>query len=122
MSLVSVRGSSTGIPYDADLVFDAALPAQSALRGGRFALDGRDREVTDWLFAHPGEPGAAGRLEDLVRFPPAPLSARGQGLSHHRARLHRRQHRSVAFVESLRAFLEGLGFAPLVRHRDLGPE
>jgi UPF0042 nucleotide-binding protein len=84
--------------------------------------DGRDREVTDWLFAHPESRELLSRLEDLVQFLLPLYQREGKAYLTIALGCTGGKHRSVAFVESLRGFLEGQGFAPIVRHRDLGRE
>ncbi len=121
VSLVSF-GFKHGIPYDADLMFDLRfLPNPHFVEALR-AHDGRDREVTDWLFAHPESRELLTRLEDLVQFLLPLYQREGKAYLTIALGCTGGKHRSVAFVESLRAFLEAQGFAPIVRHRDLGRE
>ena len=121
VSLVSF-GFKHGIPVDADLVFDLRfLPNPHFVESLR-AHDGRDREVTDFVFSHTESRDLLARLQDLVRFLLPLYQREGKAYLTIALGCTGGKHRSVAFVEALRAFLEGLGLAPLVRHRDLGRE
>jgi UPF0042 nucleotide-binding protein len=121
VSLVSF-GFKHGIPYDADLVFDLRfLPNPHFVEALR-AHDGRDREVTDFVFSHAESRDLLARLKDLVRFLLPLYQREGKAYLTIALGCTGGKHRSVAFVETLRAFLEDMGLTPLVRHRDLGRE
>ena len=121
VSLVSF-GFKHGIPYDADLVFDLRfLPNPHFVEALR-AHDGRDREVTDFVFSHAESRDLLARLQDLVRFLLPLYQREGKAYLTIALGCTGGKHRSVAFVETLRVFLEGMGLTPLVRHRDLGRE
>jgi UPF0042 nucleotide-binding protein len=121
VSLVSF-GFKHGIPYDADLVFDLRFLANPHFVEALRAHDGRDREVADFVFSHAESRELLARLQELVRFLLPLYQREGKAYLTIALGCTGGQHRSVAFVEALRAFLEGLGLAPLVRHRDLGRE
>jgi UPF0042 nucleotide-binding protein len=115
-------GFKHGIPYDADLVFDLRfLPNPHFVEALR-AHDGRDREVVDFVFSHAESRELLARLQDLVRFLLPLYQREGKAYLTIALGCTGGKHRSIAFVEALRAFLEGMNLAPLVRHRDLGRE
>ena len=121
VSLVSF-GFKHGIPYDADLVFDLRfLPNPHFVEALR-SHDGRDREVMDFVFSTAESRELLSRLQDLVRFLLPLYQREGKAYLTIAFGCTGGKHRSVAFVETLRAFLEGMGLTPLVRHRDLGRE
>jgi UPF0042 nucleotide-binding protein len=121
VSLVSF-GFKHGIPYDADLVFDLRfLPNPHFVEALR-AHDGRDREVSEFVFAHAESKELLARLEDLIGFLLPLYQREGKAYLTIALGCTGGKHRSVAFVEALRTFLDGQGGAPLVRHRDLGRE
>ncbi|HKZ06752.1 MAG TPA: RNase adapter RapZ [Methylomirabilota bacterium] len=121
VSLVSF-GFKHGIPYDADLVFDLRFLPNPHFVDALRAHDGRDREVTDFVFSHAESRDLLARLQDLVRFLLPLYQREGKAYLTIAFGCTGGKHRSVAFVETLRAFLEGMGLTPLVRHRDLGRE
>jgi len=121
VSLVSF-GFKHGIPYDADLVFDVRfLPNPHFVEGLR-QMDGRDPAVAKFVFAHEESRELRTRLEDLVRFLLPLYQREGKAYLTVAIGCTGGRHRSVTLVESLGAFVEGLGFAPIVRHRDLDRE
>jgi UPF0042 nucleotide-binding protein len=121
VSLVSF-GFKYGLPYDADLVFDVRyLPNPHFVEGLR-ALDGRDAAAAKFLYSHDESRQLLARLEDLLRFL-LPLYRR-EGKSYLTVAIGSTggRHRSVTLVESLGVFLEELGLAPIIRHRDVDRE
>ncbi len=119
VSLVSF-GFKHGIPYDADLVFDVRfLPNPHFVEDLR-QMDGRDAAVAKFVLGHDESRELLARLEDLVRFLLPLYQREGKAYLTVAIGCTGGRHRSVTLVESLRAFLEGLGFSPIVRHRDLG--
>lgn len=121
VSLVSF-GFKHGIPVDADLVFDVRfLPNPHFVERLR-PLDGRDPAVADFIYAHPEGRELRQRLEDLLRFLLPLYQREGKAYLTVAVGCTGGRHRSVTLVESLRRFLEGLGFSPIVRHRDLDRE
>jgi UPF0042 nucleotide-binding protein len=121
VSLVSF-GFKHGIPYDADLVFDVRfLPNPHFVEELR-QLDGRDPAVGKFVFAHDESRQLLSRLEDLVRFLLPLYQREGKAYLTIAIGCTGGRHRSVALVESLRTYVDGLGFAPIVRHRDLDRE
>ncbi|MBI2524823.1 MAG: RNase adapter RapZ [Candidatus Rokubacteria bacterium] len=121
VSLISF-GYKHGIPYDADLVFDVRfLPNPHFVESLR-ALDGRDAPVTDFIFSQPESRELLTRLQELVQFLLPLYQREGKAYLSVAIGCTGGRHRSVALVEALRVFLEGLGYRPTVRHRDLGRE
>jgi len=121
VSLVSF-GYKHGIPYDADLVFDVRFLPNPHFVAGLRALDGRDAPVADFVFSHAESRELQTRLQDLVQFLLPLYRREGKAYLSVAIGCTGGRHRSVALVEALRGYLEGLGYAPLVRHRDLGRE
>ena len=121
VSLVSF-GFKYGLPYDADIVFDVRfLPNPHFVEGLR-AMDGRDAPVATFIFAHAESRQLLARLEDLLRFLLPLYQREGKAYLTLAVGCTGGRHRSVTVVESLRAFVEELGFAPLVQHRDVDRE
>ena len=120
-SLVSF-GFKHGIPFDADLVFDVRfLPNPHFVEGLR-ALDGRDPRVHDFIFQHAESGELLDRLRDLLRFLLPRYEREGKAYLTIAIGCTGGRHRSVAFAEALRGFLDGLGFLTSVVHRDLDRE
>jgi len=118
VSLVSF-GFKHGIPYDADLVFDVRfLPNPHFVEDLR-QLDGRDAAVAKFVFSHDESRELLDRLQDFVRFLLPLYQREGKAYLTVAIGCTGGRHRSVALVESLRAFVDSLGFEPIVRHRDL---
>ena len=120
-SLVSF-GFKHGIPYDADLVFDVRfLPNPHFVEELR-ALDGRDVRVRDFIFKHEESRELRRRLQELLRFLLPCYQREGKSYLTVAIGCTGGRHRSVAFVEELRVFLEELGLPPSTVHRDLDRE
>jgi RNase adapter protein RapZ len=119
VSLVSF-GFKHGIPYDADLVFDVRfLPNPHFVEALR-AHDGRHPAVAAYVFESEESRQCLRHLDGLLRFL-LPLYVReGKAYLTVAVGCTGGQHRSVAVVEALCRAVEGMGFPPLVRHRDLG--
>ena len=121
VSLVSF-GFKHGIPYDADLVFDVRfLPNPHFVEDLR-KMDGRDPAVAKYVLARDESRELIERLEDLVRFLLPLYQREGKAYLTVAIGCTGGRHRSVTLVESLRTFVESLGFSPIVRHRDLDRE
>jgi UPF0042 nucleotide-binding protein len=120
-SLVSF-GYKHGIPFDADLVFDVRfLPNPHFVEGLR-SLDGRDPRVRDYVLGHPEARELLDRLRDLLHFLLPFYQREGKAYLTVAVGCTGGRHRSVTFVEMLRQFLEALGYAPTVMHRDIDRE
>jgi UPF0042 nucleotide-binding protein len=121
VSLVSF-GFKYGLPYDADLVFDVRfLPNPHFVEGLR-ALDGRDAAAASFVLSSDESRQLLARLEDLLRFLLPLYRREGKAYLTLAIGCTGGRHRSVTLVECLRVFVESLGMAPIVRHRDLGRE
>ena len=118
VSLVSF-GYKFGIPYDADLVFDVRfLPNPHFVEALR-PFDGRDAPVAGYVFAQKECRELQDRLEDFLRFLLPLYQREGKTYLTVAIGCTGGRHRSVALVEWLRDLVSGLGFTPIVRHRDL---
>lgn len=121
VSLISF-GYKHGIPYDADLVFDVRFLPNPHFVDALRPLDGRDAPVKDFVLAGDESRQLLVRLEDLVRFLLPLYQREGKAYLTIAIGCTGGRHRSVTLVEALRSVLQGLGFEPLVRHRDLDRE
>jgi UPF0042 nucleotide-binding protein len=121
ISLVSF-GFKHGVPFDADLVFDVRfLPNPHFVEGLR-PLDGRDPRVREFIFAHGNSRELLRRLEDFLGFVLPAYQREGKAYLTVAVGCTGGRHRSVALVEELKTFLEGLGLAAGVVHRDMDRE
>ena len=120
-SLVSF-GYKHGIPFDADLVFDVRFLPNPHFVDGLRPLDGRDQRVRDFVLGHAEAQELLDRLKDLLQFLLPFYRREGKAYLTVAIGCTGGRHRSVTFVESLRQFLEGLGYVPTVVHRDLDRE
>jgi UPF0042 nucleotide-binding protein len=121
VSLISF-GYKHGIPYDADLVFDVRFLPNPHFVDALRPLDGRDAPVKDFVLSEGESRQLLARLEDLVRFLLPLYQREGKAYLTIAIGCTGGRHRSVTLVEALRSVLQGLGFEPLVRHRDLDRE
>jgi RNase adapter protein RapZ len=120
-SLISF-GYKHGLPYDADLVLDVRfLPNPHFVEGLR-SLDGRDAAVRDFIFKHDESRECLARFQELLRFLIPFYRREGRAYLTVAVGCTGGRHRSVAFVEALRQFLDEHGLPPTVMHRDLDRE
>ena len=120
-SLVSF-GYKHGIPFDADLVFDVRFLPNPHFVDGLRPLDGRDTRVREFVLRHDEARELLDRLRDLLRFLLPFYQREGKAYLTVAVGCTGGRHRSVTFVEELREFLESLGYAPTVVHRDIDRE
>ena len=120
-SLVSF-GYKHGIPFDADLVFDVRFLPNPHFVDGLRPLDGRDPRVREFVLRHDEARELLDRLRDLLRFLLPFYQREGKAYLTVAVGCTGGRHRSVTFIEELREFLESLGYAPAVVHRDLDRE
>jgi len=120
-SLVSF-GYKHGIPFDADLVFDVRFLPNPHFVDGLRPLDGCDTRVREFVLRHDEARELLDRLRDLLRFLLPFYQREGKAYLTVAIGCTGGRHRSVTFVEELRAFLESLGYAPTVVHRDIDRE
>jgi UPF0042 nucleotide-binding protein len=121
VSLVSF-GFKHGVPIDADLVFDVRfLPNPHFVEGLR-PLDGRDGRVRQFVLQHEESRELLRRLSDFLGFVLPAYQREGKAYLTIALGCTGGRHRSVALVEELRGFIEGLGLTPTLVHRDLDRE
>ncbi|HEX5816265.1 MAG TPA: RNase adapter RapZ [Methylomirabilota bacterium] len=121
VSLVSF-GFKHGVPIDADLVFDVRfLPNPHFVEGLR-PLDGRDGRVRQFVLQHEESRELLRRLSDFLGFVLPAYQREGKAYLTIAVGCTGGRHRSVALVEELRGFIEGLGLTPTLVHRDLDRE
>ena len=121
ISLVSF-GFKHGVPFDADLVFDVRfLPNPHFVEGLR-PLDGRDPRVREFILKHEESRELMRRLEDFLGFVLPAYQRERKAYLTVAVGCTGGRHRSVALVEELKTFMDGLGFDVTVAHRDLDRE
>jgi len=121
ISLVSF-GFKHGVPFDADLVFDVRfLPNPHFVEGLR-PLDGRDARVWAFILQHEESRELLRRLEDFLGFVLPAYQREGKAYLTVAVGCTGGRHRSVALVEELKGFLDRLGLAASVAHRDMDRE
>ncbi len=118
VTLVSF-GYRSGIPYDADLVFDCRFLPNPHFVEGLKSLDGRDPAVREFVLGHAESRHLLDRLRDLLGFLVPFYRREGKAYLTIAIGCTGGRHRSVALVEELRGFFEELGVPPTVTHRDL---
>jgi UPF0042 nucleotide-binding protein len=121
VSLVSF-GFKHGVPFDADLVFDVRfLPNPHFVEALR-PLDGRDARVRSFILDHAESRELLRRLEDFLGFVLPAYQREGKAYLTVAVGCTGGRHRSVALVEELKGFLDRLGLAGSVIHRDIDRE
>jgi UPF0042 nucleotide-binding protein len=115
-------GFKHGVPIDADLVFDVRFLPNPHFVANLRLLDGRDPAVRDFIFRHDESQELLRRLQDLLRFLLPAYQREGKSYLTIAVGCTGGRHRSVAMVEELKRFLDGLGAVPSVVHRDLERE
>src|SRR5438128_12250362 len=121
VSLVSF-GFKHGVPFDADLVFDVRfLPNPHFVEKLR-PLDGREHEVREFVMKHAESRELLRHVEDFLRFVLPAYQREGKAYLTIAVGCTGGRHRSVALVEELRPFIEGLGLSPILVHRDIDRE
>jgi UPF0042 nucleotide-binding protein len=121
VSLVSF-GFKHGVPFDADLLFDVRfLPNPHFVEGLR-PLDGRDARVREFVLTHAESRELLRRIEDFLRFVLPAYQREGKAYLTIALGCTGGRHRSVALVEELRAFVDGLGLSATLVHRDIDRE
>ena len=121
VSLVSF-GFKHGVPIDADLVFDVRFLPNPHFVDGLRPLDGRDDRVREFLMKHEESRELLRRIGDFLGFVLPAYQREGKAYLTIAIGCTGGRHRSVALVEELRPFLDGLGLAPTLVHRDLDRE
>ncbi len=121
ISLVSF-GFKHGVPFDADLVVDVRFLANPHFVEGLRPLDGRDPRVREFILSHEESRELLRRLQDFLGFVLPAYQREGKAYLTVAIGCTGGRHRSVALVEELKGFLEGLGLAANVIHRDMERE
>ena len=120
-SLVSF-GFKHGVPFDADLVFDVRFLPNPHFVPGLRPLDGRDARVREFVLAPDECRELLDHLQGFLKFLLPRYEREGKAYLTVAVGCTGGRHRSVTLVEELRRFLDGLGYAPAVVHRDLDRE
>ncbi len=115
-------GFKHGLPLDVDLVFDCRFLPNPHWVDELRPLDGRDAPVRDYVL---GQPVAKDYLHELARLFELTLPAyerEGKAYLSIAVGCTGGRHRAVAIGEALAEILNGIGYQPHVRHRDVGRE
>ena len=120
-SLVSF-GFKHGVPFDADLVFDVRFLPNPHFVPGLRPLDGRDARVREFVLEPDECRELLDHLQGFLKFLLPRYEREGKAYLTVAVGCTGGRHRSVTLVEELRRFLDGLGYAPAVVHRDLDRE
>ena len=112
-------GFKHGVPIDADLVFDVRFLPNPHFVSGLRGLDGRDREVREFIFAHAESRELMARLEDFLTFLLPAYQREAKAYLTVAIGCTGGRHRSVAVAEELKRYLDAQGVSPGVVHRDL---
>ncbi len=115
-------GYKFGIPFDADLVFDARFLPNPFFVPGLKALDGRHEAVRGFLGQSAQVKEFLARLESFLDYLLAGYRNEGKSYLTVAVGCTGGRHRSVAVVEELRHYLEGQGVKPVIAHRDVDRE
>ena len=111
-------GFKNGVPIDADMVFDLRFLPNPYFDPALRPLDGRDKQISDYVLGTEDGGELAGRIEDLIRYLLPKFSAEGKRYLTVAIGCTGGKHRSVAMVEELRKRLADQ-WGVMVRHRDL---
>jgi UPF0042 nucleotide-binding protein len=115
-------GYKYGLPIDADLVFDTRfLPNPHWVTELR-SLPGTDERVRDYVLGGEEAKGYLHRMEDMIEFLLPGFMREGKHYLTVAVGCTGGRHRSVVFGEELARFMQELGYAVGVQHRDLERE
>ena len=120
-SLVSF-GFKHGVPFDADLVFDVRFLPNPHFVPALRALDGRDARVREFIMKDAESQELLGHLKEFLKFLLPRYEREGKAYLTVAVGCTGGRHRSVTLAEELKRFLDVLGYAPSVVHRDLERE
>jgi RNase adapter protein RapZ len=120
-SLVSF-GFKHGVPFDADLVFDVRFLPNPHFVPGLRLLDGRDARVREFVLENAEGRELLQHLRDFLTFLLPRYEREGKAYLTIAIGCTGGRHRSVTLAEVLKKFLDELGYAPTVVHRDLERE
>ena len=121
ISLVSF-GFKHGVPFDADLVFDVRFLANPHFVEHLRPLDGRDERVREFILKHEESREMLRHLQEFLGFVLPAYQREGKAYLTVAIGCTGGRHRSVALVEELKVFMDGLGIDATVAHRDLDRE
>lgn len=108
-----------GVPQGIDMVIDVRFLRNPHWEPALRALDGRDPEVQDFVFADPRYAEFERRLGDLLRFLLPAYREEGKSYFSLGLGCTGGRHRSVALVETLAIALAEGGWQVSIRHREL---
>jgi UPF0042 nucleotide-binding protein len=120
-SLVSF-GFKHGVPFDADLVFDVRFLPNPHFVPALRALDGRDPQVREFIMKDAESQALLEHLKEFLKFLLPRYEREGKAYLTVAIGCTGGRHRSVTLAEELKRFLDELGYAPSVVHRDLERE
>ena len=120
-SLVSF-GFKHGVPFDADLVFDVRFLPNPHFVPGLRPFDGRDARVREFVLGNAEGRELLEHLKDFLKFLLPRYEREGKAYLTIAIGCTGGRHRSVTLAEELKRFLDELGYAPTVAHRDLEKE
>jgi UPF0042 nucleotide-binding protein len=120
-SLVSF-GFKHGLPIDADLVFDVRFLPNPHFVPALRPLDGRDPRVREYVMKDTASQALLGHFKEFLTFLLPCYEREGKAYLTVAIGCTGGRHRSVTLVDELKRFLDELGYAPSVVHRDLDRE
>jgi UPF0042 nucleotide-binding protein len=115
-------GFKYGLPIEADLVFDTRFLPNPHWVDELRSLPGTDVRVRDYVLGHEEAKGLMRRIEDLLEFVLPGFVREGKHYLTVAVGCTGGRHRSVVFGEEIARFMQDLGYAAAVHHRDLERE
>lgn len=116
---VTSFGFRSGVPSDADLVFDVRFLPNPNYIPALQPHDGRDRKVAEYIRSFPQTAEFLTRISDLLAYLIPHYIEEGKSYLHIAVGCTGGRHRSVYIAEALRRELRKLGYHPTLAHRDL---
>lgn len=112
-------GFKYGIPSEADLVFDVRFVKNPNFHPELKKLDGTNKEVQDYVFSDENAVKYLRMIEEMVEFLKDRLVKDGRYTATIAIGCTGGRHRSIAFAEKLKEFIENkVGAQCIVNHRD----
>ncbi|MCS7213327.1 MAG: RNase adapter RapZ [Candidatus Calescibacterium sp.] len=112
-------GFKYGIPSEADLVFDVRFVRNPNFHPELKKLDGTNKEVQDYVFSDENAVKYLRMIEEMVEFLKDRLVKDGRYTATIAIGCTGGRHRSIAFAEKLKEFIENkVGAQCIVNHRD----
>jgi len=112
-------GFKHGLPLDADLVFDVRFLANPHYVRELRWQDGRQAGVSEYIRSDPRTAPFLEKLCDLVQFSIPAYIDEGKAYLTIAVGCTGGRHRSVMVAEELAASMRGVGYEPIVQHRDV---